>query len=144
MSNGMLISGTFDEEAPENESEEQSESKLRANIGKSLFGFTIPALWQVSGTYAFAIDSGHCERQCRDNKFSAPPGLDLLDGSDFGGITKEDLITGSVRTWLQNGKTNGGGFADPTDGGTIDNLLNVDVTTPSYMRLPVCRPERAL
>lgn len=59
MSNGMLISGTFDEEAPENESEEQSESKLRANIGKSLFGFTIPALWQVSGTYAFAIDSGY-------------------------------------------------------------------------------------
>ncbi|KAK6222731.1 hypothetical protein LQW54_000912 [Pestalotiopsis sp. IQ-011] len=193
MSNGEAINGKFDGKVPEDESEEQSESQLWADIGKSFFGHTIPALWQISGTYAFVIDSGygcdkdkplddyleddtmdatgacvdgtlyylvypkgeatecechyyddsHCERQCRDNKFSAPPGLDSLDRSNFGGITKEDLITSSVRTWLQNGKTNGGGFADPTHGGTIDNLLNVDVTTPGYMRLPVCSPERA-
>lgn len=32
---------------------------------------------------------------------------------------------------------------DPTDQGTIDNLLDVDVTTPGFMRIPVCSPERA-
>lgn len=36
----------------------------------------------------------HCERTCRDNKFSAPPGLDSLNGTLFGNITKEDLIKG--------------------------------------------------
>lgn len=88
-------------------------------------------------------DGGPCQKVCVDSKFSAPPGLDSLDGTVFGGITKEDLIKGSVRTYIQNGKTNGGGFADPTNGGTIDNLMDVDVTTPGFMRLPVCSPERA-
>jgi hypothetical protein len=86
---------------------------------------------------------GPCQRECRNNKFSAPPGLDSLDGKIFGGITKEDLIKGSVRTYIQNGNKNGGGFSDPTNNGTIDNLLDVDVTTPGFMRLPVCSPERA-
>jgi hypothetical protein len=34
-------------------------------------------------------------------------------------------------------------FADPTDGDTIDNLPDVNVTTSGYMRLPVCSPELA-
>ncbi|KAK4155345.1 hypothetical protein C8A00DRAFT_31870 [Chaetomidium leptoderma] len=69
------------------------------------------------------------------------PGLESLDR--FGGITKEELIKGSVRTWIQNGKKNGGGFADLTNGDTINGLLNVDITTPGFVRLPVCSPERA-
>ncbi|KAJ6140241.1 hypothetical protein N7471_006727 [Penicillium samsonianum] len=88
-------------------------------------------------------DHGPCTRVCTDNKFSAPPGLDSLGGVSFGGITTADLIKGSVRTWKKNGKANGGGFADPTDQGTINNLMNVDVTTPGFMRIPVCSPERA-
>lgn len=88
-------------------------------------------------------DHGPCNKVCNDNKFSAPPGLDSLTDGNFGGITRADLIKGSVRTWKQNGKENGGGFADPTDQGTIDNLLDVDVTTPGFMRIPVCSPERA-
>ena len=88
-------------------------------------------------------DKAPCRRVCKDNTFSVPPGLDSLDGKSFGGITKDDLISGSVRTWVKNGKENGGGFADPTNKGTIDNLLNVDVTTPGFMRIPVCSPEHA-
>lgn len=86
-------------------------------------------------------DHGPCQTICRDNKFSAPPGIGSL--SNFGGISKDDLITGSVRTYKQNGQKNGGSSPDPRDGGTIDNLLKVDVTTPGYVRLPVCSPERA-
>jgi hypothetical protein len=88
-------------------------------------------------------DGGPCQRICVDNKFSMPPGLDSLGNGNFGGITKDDLVKGSVRTWKQNGKENGGGFADPTNKGTIDNMLDVDVTTPGFMRIPVCSPERA-
>jgi hypothetical protein len=32
--------------------------------------------------------------ECESNKFSVPPGLDSLDGNEFGGITVSDLIKG--------------------------------------------------
>ncbi|KAF4228068.1 hypothetical protein CNMCM6805_002454 [Aspergillus fumigatiaffinis] len=60
-------------------------------------------------------DGGPCQRICVDNKFSMPPGLDSLGNGNFDGITKDDLVKGSVRTWKRNGKENGGGFADPTN-----------------------------
>ncbi|KAL2868998.1 uncharacterized protein BJX67DRAFT_387104 [Aspergillus lucknowensis] len=88
-------------------------------------------------------DAGPCQNVCRDNKFSVPPGLDSLKDGSFGGITKEDLIKGSVRTWIQNGRENGAEAADPTNEGTMSNLMDVDVTTPGFMRIPVCSPERA-
>ncbi|KAH6617548.1 hypothetical protein F5144DRAFT_660933 [Chaetomium tenue] len=77
------------------------------------------------------------------NKFSPPPGLDALGGITWGGIQTADLIKGSVRTWLQNGKKNGGALADPDNVVTAEDLLKVDVTTPGFIRLPVCSPERA-
>lgn len=86
---------------------------------------------------------GGCQNTCKDRKFSAPPGLDSLDGEIFGGITKEHLVKGSVGTWKKNNKKNGGGFTDPTNKGNIEKLLDVDVTTPGFMRIPVCSPERA-
>lgn len=48
-------------------------------------------------------EKGPCQTTCRVQKFSAPKGLDSLNGKDaFGGITKEDLIKGSVRIWTSN------------------------------------------
>lgn len=49
----------------------------------------------------------------------------------------------SVRTYLQNGNTNGGGPADPTNSGTANDLFNEDVTTPGFIRIPVCSPGMA-
>ncbi|KAF7126015.1 hypothetical protein CNMCM5793_002374 [Aspergillus hiratsukae] len=191
MAGGKLIEGAFEQAPPVQE--DTDKNILRANIQKCFFGYSIPALWQVSKAYSFVIDAGHgcdegkqltdylddttmdatgacvegrqyylvypegdavechcefydggpCQRVCVDNKFSLPPGLDSLGNGNFGGVTKEDLVTGSVRTWLQNGKENREGFADPTNQGTIDNLMDVDVTTPGFMRIPVCSPERA-
>ena len=144
-------------------------------VAKTFFGYAIPALWRLSNTYAFIIDSGFgCDADkplgvyltrstmdatgaCVDGKqyylvhpagssssgrFSAPPGVNRLTG--FGGVTKEDLIKGSVRTWIQNDKKNSGGFADPTNNATYDSLLDVDITAPGFIRLPVCSPEVAL
>ncbi|KAL2675732.1 hypothetical protein Neosp_011923 [[Neocosmospora] mangrovei] len=86
----------------------------------------------------------HCETTCRNNKLSALPGLESLDGTLFGGITKEDLIKGSVRTYNKNGKKNVETDWDPTsDDSTFRDLIDVDITTPGLVRLPVCSPERA-
>jgi GH18 family chitinase len=86
---------------------------------------------------------GSCERlNCnKENKFSTPRGIDRLE--NFGGLTRDELIKGSVRTWIANGKTNGGGFPDTSDRGVAEALLSVDISTPGFVRLPVCSPERA-
>ncbi|THC89509.1 hypothetical protein EYZ11_011043 [Aspergillus tanneri] len=134
ISDGKFIEGKREGNPPKSGN---AQNELRANIAKSFFGYSIPALWRVSKTYAFIIDSGYgcaegkklsdylddhtmdatgvvtdggpCQQVCRDNKFSEPPGLDSLINGNFGGITKDDLVKGSVRTWVQNGKKNGQG-----------------------------------
>ncbi|KAF4439699.1 glycosylhydrolase family 18-6 [Fusarium austroafricanum] len=85
-----------------------------------------------------------CQQTCKNNKFSTPPGIESLNGTAFGGITVKDLIAGSVRTYNHNGKKNS---LDPLKPIASDlnkqDLLDVDITTPGIVRLPVCSPERA-
>ncbi|KAL5332613.1 hypothetical protein BJX70DRAFT_392853 [Aspergillus crustosus] len=88
-------------------------------------------------------DGGPCNEQCVPAKFSAPPGLDSLNGTFFGSISKKDLIAGSVNTWRDNNEENTYKYADPTDPDTVRNLMNVDVTTAGYMHIPVCSATRA-
>ncbi|EJP62058.1 chitinase-like protein [Beauveria bassiana ARSEF 2860] len=76
------------------------------------------------------------------NKFSPPAGVQSLGGDLFGGVTLSDLITGSVRTYKNNGNTNGAPPADPRHINAED-LMKQDVTTPGFIRLPVCSPEMA-
>ncbi|ERS97228.1 hypothetical protein HMPREF1624_06559 [Sporothrix schenckii ATCC 58251] len=75
---------------------------------------------------------------CPYNKFSAPPGIDDLDGTAWGGITVTDIINGSVRSYQANGLANDAPVADPSDPTTLTDLYNQDITTPGYIRLPVC------
>ncbi|RDK38944.1 hypothetical protein M752DRAFT_307004 [Aspergillus phoenicis ATCC 13157] len=90
-------------------------------------------------------DSGPCQTVCKDNKFSAPNGIQYISGENsYYGITANDLVKGSVRTWIANGRENGARIADPTNHGTMSDLIDVDVTTPGFMRIPVCSPARAL
>ncbi|KAH8885958.1 glycoside hydrolase family 18 protein [Thozetella sp. PMI_491] len=84
-----------------------------------------------------------CQTSCTHSKFSAPPGISTLDGSRFGGVTVSDLITGSVRTYIQNGNANGGAATDPTNGGSLNDLMDADITTPGFIRLPVCSGDMA-
>jgi hypothetical protein len=39
---------------------------------------------------------------------------------------------------VANGNSNGGAFANPLDQQTLQDLQNQDITTPGYIRLPVC------
>jgi hypothetical protein len=84
-----------------------------------------------------------CSPEIYDSPFSVPPGLDMLDGSAYGAITVQDLISGAVRTYLSNGDKNGGGSADITSHTTLDDMYNQDITSPGYIRIPVCGPQEA-
>ncbi|RAH55255.1 chitinase [Aspergillus piperis CBS 112811] len=89
-------------------------------------------------------DSGPCQTVCKDSKFSAPEGIQYISGDNsYYGITTNELVKGSVRTWIANGRENGASIADPTNHGTMSDLIDVDVTTPGFMRIPVCSPARA-
>ncbi|RHZ62529.1 hypothetical protein CDV55_107218 [Aspergillus turcosus] len=72
-------------------------------------------------------DVGPCQTICRDQKFSAPKGIEYIsDGNNYNGITKTELVKGSVRTWIGNGRENGASVADPTNEGTMSDLMEVD------------------
>lgn len=88
-------------------------------------------------------DSCPAEGSCTDNDFSLPPGADKLDGSSWGGVTVNDIVNGSVRTYVANGNKNGGAAADPSDTSTMGDLYDQDITTPGYIRLPVCSGQTA-
>ena len=75
-------------------------------------------------------------------RFSAPPGL--ADLGQFGNVTREDLVRGSVRTWVLHGRNNTGQFVDPFNNDTLTGLAQGDVTAPGFVRLPVCGPDVAL
>ncbi|KAK4136083.1 glycoside hydrolase family 18 protein [Trichocladium antarcticum] len=85
---------------------------------------------------------GGCTNVCTNNKFSAPVGLDKLP--EFAGITRDDLVVGSLRTWLRNGKQNGGPKLDLVNDVSVrEELINMDMTAPGFVRLPVCSADRA-
>ncbi|KAL3465425.1 hypothetical protein BJX64DRAFT_275079 [Aspergillus heterothallicus] len=86
---------------------------------------------------------GACEWYCRDNTFSSPTGLDTLNGANFENITKSDLVLGSVNTWKANSKQNTDKYPDATSAETVRRLINVDITTPGFMQIPICSAEHA-
>nr|POE96544.1 killer toxin subunits alpha/beta [Quercus suber] len=97
-----------------------------------------PGDWQQCG--------GSARGNCNDktNKFEPPAGLDSLDGANWGGIKLGDLIAGSVKTYAKNDNKNGGPIADAVDPTTLDDLANKkDITTPGFIRLPLCSPDMA-
>ncbi|KAL8366609.1 hypothetical protein RB595_010461 [Gaeumannomyces hyphopodioides] len=90
-------------------------------------------------------DMGPCQRQCRNNKFSAPVGLDSLNGGSFGRVTKEDIVIGSLATWLHNGRVNKKvSITDLVQKQDIrESMVGLRVNTPGIVQPPVCSPDRA-
>jgi hypothetical protein len=174
IANGALIPGDRDEDPPSN----TTATDMKRGVLKSFYGYSIPALWRRSKTYAFVLDSGAgCDgnpsskyiddstaedtRVCYngrlyylvhpdgdsddgdsgDNTFSAPVGLDQLER--FGGVTLENLVIGAVNTWKANDMKNGGKL-DPINNAKVrSDLIDVDITTPGFVMLPVCTGDRA-
>lgn len=53
------------------------------------------------------------------------------------------MIGRSVRTWKQNKKQNGSPPADPSKPAVLEQLLHDDITTPGFVRMPVCSADHA-
>ncbi|OAA81632.1 Glycoside hydrolase [Akanthomyces lecanii RCEF 1005] len=81
--------------------------------------------------------------ECDDDQFKTPSGVDELGSDYFSKVSVEDLIIGSVRTYLDNGGENGGKAANPDNPDTLKSLMEDDVTTPGFIRMPVCSADRA-
>ncbi|KAJ5412524.1 uncharacterized protein N7487_006883 [Penicillium crustosum] len=129
----------------ETEATDAQKKSVEDSFLTTFWAYSIPAVWQVSGHHLFIIDTGRtCDDKDSDkytkdlNAFSSPKGVEELDGKAWNGLKVEDIITGSVKTYKQNGNENGGGKADPKDPGTFDALKKMDITTPGFMHLPVC------
>ncbi|KAJ3483725.1 hypothetical protein NLG97_g7237 [Lecanicillium saksenae] len=168
ISDGKLIPGSTGDVPSVKEIASELASDMTAKMAKAFYAYAIPAIWDAAGAYPFVIDSGyacgtidplsaymtvdtmratwacyedrlyylaslkgdayknvqnptgpgtHRER----NKFSAPAGVTSMGGALYGGVTLTELITGS----------------------TAEDLVKEDVTTPGFVRLPVCSPETA-
>lgn len=87
--------------------------------------------------------------------FKDLPGTDTLDGTSWGGLTVEDIVVGSVRTWKMHGEKNLGkmdingpaiveqldAMSDPMlddpENTFVDDLLAEDVRAAGIIDLPV-------
>ncbi|ERS96515.1 hypothetical protein HMPREF1624_06719 [Sporothrix schenckii ATCC 58251] len=112
------------------------------NIQKQAMGCIDNHLYFLVFPDGKSPDSCNAE-DCWNDGFSLPAGVDVLDGSSWGGVTVTDIVNGSVRTYIANGHKNGGYSADPTDTSTMNSLYDQDITTPGYISLPVCSGQTA-
>ncbi|RYP62222.1 hypothetical protein DL771_009821 [Monosporascus sp. 5C6A] len=82
------------------------------------------------------------EADCEDGKFAAPKGITGLNGQDYGGLTRDDIVAGAMRTYVKNGLKNGAdpGSVDLNNNDATDALYNMDITTPGFISLPICSP----
>ncbi|KAK1826535.1 hypothetical protein QBC39DRAFT_396776 [Podospora conica] len=163
-------------------------------ILKSIYAFSIPALWRASDTYAFILDSGAdcssrnaaskyisddtasktgvcvegrqyylvhtdgdarvckcervtdlgpCQSRCSDNTFSMPAGVGELGGKLWAGLTRDEIVTGAVRTWKYTGKNGADINPQSVAQNAYSNSDKADIATPGVVRLPVCSSDRA-
>ncbi|KPM45713.1 hypothetical protein AK830_g824 [Neonectria ditissima] len=79
--------------------------------------------------------------KCYDYK--APPGVDELDGTKWGGVTQEDIVVAAYNTWFANGRTN----AKRPEESDITNddmiLSESNIRAAGLVWFPVCSTEEA-
>lgn len=99
---------------------------------------------------------------CTEHPVKALPGLGDLDGTNWQGITKEDLVVGyvlmpnplemppqaedmalthfssAINTWNSNGNKNGGAMADPSNIDIANQIWEMSTRAPGIVTIPVC------
>jgi len=86
------------------------------------------------------------ENVCVPLPFRIPHGVGALDGTNFGRVTREDIVRGSVRTFRANGNRNKAppeGLPALGDRNVLDGVYANDIAAPHFIRLPVCGPQEA-
>ncbi|KAL2204874.1 hypothetical protein CC79DRAFT_922150 [Sarocladium strictum] len=72
--------------------------------------------------------------------FSALPGVTSMDGKSWGGISREDIVFGSINTFVANGNKNHETRLNFADGVPEDQItgLGDDIQTANTFALPIC------
>ncbi|KAH8881787.1 glycoside hydrolase [Thozetella sp. PMI_491] len=94
--------------------------------------------------YCYDSGDGQGVGPCYTDTFHPPPGVETLDGKNWGGVTREDLVVGAVNSWIHNGKKNGWTQADVTNPDTISAVYDTGVRTPGFIPIPVCSADEAM
>ncbi|OBU00932.1 hypothetical protein VE01_00750 [Pseudogymnoascus verrucosus] len=81
---------------------------------------------------------------CKHNYYSAPAGIDKLDGKLWGGVKLDDFVVGGVNGYHANGDKNGCKLADPNDSKTASSLYDMGIRSPGVVGIPVCDTNTAL
>lgn len=81
---------------------------------------------------------------CSGYTLGTPPGVDKLNGRDWGKLTVEQIILGSINTWANNHFENTGTVSDYENSENVNDLLNMDVTSAGSIRLPICSSNMAV
>ncbi|KAJ5573986.1 uncharacterized protein N7459_008413 [Penicillium hispanicum] len=79
--------------------------------------------------------SGDCDYQ----SFYALDGVKDLDGSQWEGITGENIINGSLNSYFANGEKNGGYSPNLSTKKEIQDIMDGTVTAAGVWNLPVCK-----
>lgn len=85
---------------------------------------------------------------CSTKSFSAPAGLDQLDGTKWGGVTFEDFVIGSVNSYTANGNKNGVSTlgidaSQLYDDSDVPAIVANPVQIAGVLTLPVCTSDEA-
>jgi hypothetical protein len=76
---------------------------------------------------------------CIKSQFSLPQGLDTMDGNQWSGVTKEDLVIGALNTFEARASKNGGTPGQVNvDNKLIDDIQDMDIRAPGIVHIPVC------
>lgn len=85
-------------------------------------------------TSAVSPGVSHCENPT----FEQLPGWDtLLDGEQWGGVKRAEMVTAAVRAWKKNGKKNGWESADPTTPQGQEEMQH-GTNAIGMVNIPVC------
>lgn len=104
--------------------------------------------------------SGQGSSVCTPTKFSEPFGIDSMDGSQWGGVTVENLTISYVHTlprlflvphvqhltcrrravngYTNNGNANGWSYLDPTNSDDMELIWNDGINAAGVVKIPVC------
>ncbi|KAK9369874.1 hypothetical protein V1509DRAFT_638557 [Lipomyces kononenkoae] len=74
--------------------------------------------------------------------FSELPGTTQLDGTQWGGLTVQDLCAGAVNGFWAN-NANGWAMADATQISTLNHIFDDGIQAPGVVQIPICTEDEA-
>ena len=96
-----------------------------------------------------SLETWECKGQggagysCQFETFKMLPGVATMDGTAWGGLTREDIIVGAVNTFKANGNANGAAAIDVSTTGAVEDIADNGVRAVGVFNIPVCGAEEA-